>query len=105
MPTTKTTFHWSSLANALRVRDLVRGLLPAREAAPARHLALAEGAVHSLHVREPLEITALAGEVLVTAERDPEDHVIPAAGRFRTTRRGHHVVYALKPSRVRVGPA
>jgi len=64
MPTTKTTFHWSSLANALGVRDLVRGLLSAREAAPARHLALAEGAVHSLHVREPLEITALAGATL-----------------------------------------
>jgi hypothetical protein len=76
-----------------------------RRAAPpaAEEVALAADGVKSVHVgRAPLAFTVLSGEVLLTAAGDHEDHVLGAGEVFRSERRGHHVVYALSPARVRV---
>jgi hypothetical protein len=72
----------------------------------AEEVALGADGVRSVHVgRTALAFTVLSGLVLVTAAGDPEDHVVQAGETFRTARRGHHVVYAFSPSRVRVAPA
>ncbi|WP_242342997.1 DUF2917 domain-containing protein [Anaeromyxobacter terrae] len=52
----------------------------------------------------PVAVTCLEGELLVTCEGDPEDHVVGRGETYVTRRRGHHVVSALCPSRARVAP-
>jgi Protein of unknown function (DUF2917) len=66
-------------------------------------LALADWSARSIHVRnQPVEVSCLQGEVLVTLEGDLDDHVLAAGQAFRAERRGRLVVAALGPSRVRV---
>jgi hypothetical protein len=73
-------------------------------AAPAaEEVALGADGVKSVHVgRAPVTFTVLSGEVLLTAAGDLEDHVLHAGQVFRSVRRGHHVLLALGPARVRV---
>jgi hypothetical protein len=74
-------------------------------AAEREVFALGEWSVRAVDVRQrrPIEIECLAGELLVTAEGDLEDHIVPAGESFRVSRRGRVVVAALVPSRVRIG--
>jgi DUF2917 family protein len=66
-------------------------------------LELADWEARSIHVRgEPVEISAVEGELLVTLEGDPADHILGPGERFVAQRRGRLVVAALGPSRVRV---
>lgn len=79
----------------------------ARAAAEARgavELELAAHATHALRVgREEVLVECVAGSVWITCEGDPEDHVLAAGERVRTTRRGKLVTLALEPARVRIG--
>lgn len=71
--------------------------------AAAEELTLADGDVRSVHVgHDPMAFTVLEGELLVTCEGDLEDHIVGAGETFVTERRGHHVLAALRPSKVRV---
>jgi len=66
-------------------------------------LVLADWSARSIHVRnQPVEVSCLEGEVLVTLEGDHEDHIVAMGGAFRAEHRGRLVVAALGPSRVRV---
>jgi hypothetical protein len=72
----------------------------------AEEIALGVDDVHSVRVgHHPMTFTVVEGEVLVTCEGDLEDHVLYAGETFHTELRGHHVIAALRPSRVRVDEA
>jgi hypothetical protein len=49
-----------------------------------------------------VEVTCLAGELLITCEGDPDDHVLAAGGTFVARRKGRLAIAALRPSRVLV---
>jgi hypothetical protein len=65
---------------------------------------LGEWSVRAFDVRprHPLAIECIAGELLVTCEGDPEDHIVAAGESLEVHRRGRVVVAALAPSRVGV---
>ena len=66
-------------------------------------LVLADWSARSIHVRnQPVEISCLEGELLVTLEGDHDDHIVAKGGAFRAEHRGRLVVAALGASRVRV---
>lgn len=74
--------------------------------ASAEEIALGSDEVRSVHVgHQPMTFEVLEGELLVTCEGDPEDHVVAAGQTFRSERRGHHVLAAFMPSRVRLAEA
>ena len=74
---------------------------------PELQVALGPSRAWSFDVRrKPIAIELLEGEVLVTFEGDPEDHVLSTQGAvFRTSRRGKVAVAAFRPSRFSVVPA
>jgi hypothetical protein len=49
---------------------------------------------------EGILVRVIAGEVWLTREGDPEDHVVAAPGVFRSERRGRLAVQALAPARL-----
>ncbi len=51
-----------------------------------------------------LDIRSLLGTLLVTQERDPEDHVLAPGAAFRAAGRGVVVVWALSDASVAVAP-
>ncbi len=51
-----------------------------------------------------LDIRSLLGTVLVTQERDPQDHVLPPGAAFHSTDRGVVAVWALSDASVAVSP-
>ncbi len=70
---------------------------------PTAEIALADWSVRSIDVRgRPIEVSCVEGEVLVTFEGDPEDHIVAAGHGFRAQGRGRLVVAALRPSTVRI---
>jgi hypothetical protein len=79
-----------------------RRILPAMKIpCSTTEMVLADGSARSVDVRRrPVEVSCVNGEVLVTFEGDPQDHVVAAGGAFRVRRRGRLVVAALRPSRV-----
>jgi hypothetical protein len=69
----------------------------------AEELTLADGEVRSVQVgHDPMAVTVLDGELLITCEGDLEDHIVGEGETFLSERRGHHVLAALRPSKVRV---
>ncbi len=52
--------------------------------------------------RSAIEILVREGEVMVTFEADPEDHVLGRGQAFRTPRSGRVAVAAFRPSRFSV---
>jgi mannose-6-phosphate isomerase-like protein (cupin superfamily) len=71
--------------------------------AAAEELTIEPDDARSVHVgHEPMAFTVLEGELLVTCEGDLEDHVVGAGETFVTERRGHHVLAAFRPSKVRL---
>jgi hypothetical protein len=66
-------------------------------------LALSDWSARSVavHPRRPVAVTCVEGELLVTMEGDPEDHVLAAGETLVAARRGRLAVAALGPSRVR----
>ncbi len=91
-------------AGALRdAADLLRSTF-ARGDGPQLQIALGPSRAWSLDVRrERIQIELLEGEVLVTFEGDPQDHVLASSGAvFRTSRRGKVAVAAFRPSRFSV---
>jgi hypothetical protein len=91
-------------------RSLLRGLAEQLASALARrrpvresHVALDATRAWSLEAgRSPVEIVVREGEVMVTFEADPEDHVLGRGEAFRTTRSGRVAVAAFRPSRFSV---
>lgn len=79
-------------------------LHPAASRRAATELLLADWAARSVDVRprRPVVVTCLAGELLVTLEGDPVDHVLAPGEAFTAIGRGRLVVAALRPSRARV---
>jgi Protein of unknown function (DUF2917) len=70
---------------------------------PASRFLLAPWSVQSIDVRRHvLAPSCQEGEVLVTCEGDPEDHVLGAGSSFHWERRGRVVVAGLLQSAVRV---
>jgi len=64
-------------------------------------IVLADWTARSVDVRgRQVEVSCVNGEVLVTFEGDPQDHVVSAGDAFRVRCRGRLVVAALRPSRV-----
>ncbi len=55
--------------------------------------------------RDPIQIALLEGEVMVTFEGDPNDHILGRGGVFKTARRGRVAGVALEPSRFSVAAA
>ena len=51
-----------------------------------------------------LDIRSLLGTVLVTQERDPEDHVLAPGAAFRSASRGVVAIWALSDASVTVSP-
>lgn len=51
-----------------------------------------------------LDVRSLLGTVLVTQERDPQDHVLDPGAVFRAAGRGVVVVWALSDASVTVSP-
>jgi len=51
-----------------------------------------------------VEVRIAAGEVWITRERDPEDHVLAAPATFESRSRGRLVVLALSAARLEVVP-
>jgi hypothetical protein len=91
-------------ASALRgAAELLRSTL-ARGDGLQLQVALGPSRAWSFDVRhDPIEIQLLEGEVLVTFEGDPNDHVLTAQGdAFKTSRRGKVAVAAFRPSRFSV---
>jgi hypothetical protein len=71
--------------------------------APTEDVVFAPWSVRSFDVRRhDLVVRCLRGEVLVTREGDPEDHVIGTGGALHCHRRGRVVVAGLLQSLVRV---
>ena len=70
-------------------------------------LFIPDWAARSIDVRRrhPVRVACLDGEVLVTAEGDPEDHVLEPGGTFVADHRGRVVVTALRDSHVEVREA
>ncbi len=50
--------------------------------------------------RPGVEVDCLSGEVWVTVEGDPQDHVLAAGATFSTGRRGRLAMMALRPARL-----
>jgi hypothetical protein len=85
--------------------ELLRGTQGRRED-PQFQVALGPSRAWSFDVRQdPIEIALLEGEVMVTFEGDPEDHILAAGAAFRTPRRGKVAVAAFRPSRFSVAAA
>ena len=55
--------------------------------------------------RDPVEIALVEGEVMVTFEGDPADHILGEGAAFKTSRRGRVAVVAFRPSRFSVAAA
>ena len=55
--------------------------------------------------RDPIEIALVEGEVMVTFEGDPADHILGKGAVFKTSRRGRVAVVAFRPSRFSVAAA
>lgn len=55
--------------------------------------------------RRPIQIEVLEGEVMVTFEGDPTDHILRPGSAFTTSGRGRVAVAAFRPSRFSVGAA
>ncbi len=53
---------------------------------------------------EGIAVRVAAGEVWLTRERDPEDHVLSAPDVFRSDWRGRLAVQALAPARLELQP-
>ncbi len=51
-----------------------------------------------------LEVRVTSGEVWITRERDPEDHVVAAGEAFESGLRGRLAIQALTPARLEVAP-
>jgi DUF2917 family protein len=74
---------------------------------PGAELFLPDWSARSIDVRRrhPVRVACIDGEVLVTAEGDPEDHVLEPGTAFVADHRGRVVVTALRDSRVEVREA
>ena len=69
----------------------------------ALEFVLEANAVRSIRVgHRPIEVTCAAGELWVTVEGDPEDHILHAGEAVSSGRRRLVAATALRPSRVRV---
>jgi Protein of unknown function (DUF2917) len=74
-----------------------------RNTRSAQEIVLGPWSVHSIDVRrQGLTLSCEEGEVLVTCEGDPEDHVLAAGSSLHCEQRGRVVVAGLLPSLVRV---
>jgi hypothetical protein len=74
-----------------------------REGLTPRTLDLARDATVSLpHGRGATMVRAVLGTVVVTRERDPEDHVLTPGMELRLPPSGRAVAWALAPSRIQV---
>ncbi len=95
-----------SAVSALRqAAELLRSTL-GRGDGPQLQVALGPSRAWSFDVRhDPIEIELLEGEVVVTFEGDPKDHVLTQGATFKTPRRGRVAVAAFRPSRFSVVPA
>lgn len=85
-------------------RDVLRASLLRRDGA---RLQVSLDAPHAWSFdvrRDDLAITLLDGEVMVTFEGDPLDHVLAPGETFTTPGRGRVAVSALRQSRFRVTP-
>ncbi len=85
--------------------EIVRSTL-GRGEGPELQVALGPARAWSFDVRrEPIRIELLEGEVMVTFEGDPVDHVLSQGAVFQTSRRGRIAVAAFRPSRFSVAAA
>ncbi len=68
-------------------------------------IVLEENETWSFEVGGPrVEIVCLSGEVWVTLEGDPEDHVLAAGATLSTGRKGRLAMMGLRPARVGLRP-
>lgn len=68
-------------------------------------IVLEENETWSFEVGGPrVEIVCLSGEVWVTLEGDPEDHVLAAGATLSTGRKGRLAMMALRPARLGLRP-
>jgi hypothetical protein len=78
--------------------------VPGRRAAAqprSLEIVLEENETWSFEVGRPgVEVVCLSGEVWVTVEGDPEDHVLAAGATFSTRRKGRLAMMALRPARL-----
>ncbi|HET9598731.1 MAG TPA: DUF2917 domain-containing protein [Anaeromyxobacteraceae bacterium] len=73
---------------------------------PGAELFLPDWSARSIDVRRrPVRVVCIDGEVLVTAEGDPEDHVLEPGTAFVADHSGRVVVTALRDSHVEVREA
>jgi DUF2917 family protein len=93
----------SPAANLLRaVAERLRAT-PVQCERPKLQVALGVTHAWSFDVRShPMRIQLLEGEVMVTFEGDPVDHVLTQGAVFTTPRRGRVAVAAFRPSRFSV---
>jgi len=88
--------------------DGLRWVLGWRGAVPPRpiEIMLEEDEAWSFEVGGPgVELVCLSGEVWVTVEGDPQDHVLAAGATFSTGGRGRLAMMALRPARLGLRPA
>lgn len=77
-----------------------------RDDGPQVQVALGPTRAWSFEVRrDPIQIEVLEGEVMVTFEGDPVDHVLAKGAVFTAARRGRVAVAAFRPSRFSVTAA
>jgi hypothetical protein len=83
--------------------ESLRCVLGQRGAARSRpiEIVLEEDETWSFEASNPgLELRCLSGEVWVTMERDPQDHVLAAGASFSTPHEGRIAMMALRPTRL-----
>lgn len=54
--------------------------------------------------RAGIAVRVASGEVWITREGDPEDHVLAGPDTFESARRGKLVIFAFSPARLEVQP-
>jgi hypothetical protein len=85
--------------------ELLRSTLMRRDG-PQLQVALGGTHAWSFEVRRhPMKLQVLEGEVMVTFEGDPMDHVLAQGALFTTPRHGRVAVAAFRPSRFSVTAA
>jgi Protein of unknown function (DUF2917) len=108
--TIATTFHLpATAANPFQVAAEILRCTPMQGEGPrAQVVQVALGVTHawSLDVRRrPIRIELLEGQVMVTFEGDPADHILAPGSAFTTSGRGRVAVAAFRPSRFSVTAA